>query len=76
LELLWGDFGGDYLKGGPGIDRFFGGDGNDLIDSRDGLTEHVYCGSGIDRVEADLRDIVSTDCEKVVRRSAHARAPR
>jgi len=75
-DSLWGDSGGDYLKGGPGVDRFFGGYGNDLIDSRDGLTEHVYCGPGTDRVEADLRDIVSTDCEKVVRRSAQARAPR
>ena len=62
--------GGDYLKGGLGADRFLGGYGTDLIDSRDGITEHVYCGYGTDRVEADLRDIVSTDCEKVVRRRA------
>jgi Ca2+-binding RTX toxin-like protein len=78
-DSLSGDFGGDYLKGGPGADRFFGGDGNDLIDSRDGVTEHVYCGEGTDRVEADLRDIV-IGCEKVVRRTAkppaQARAPR
>jgi Ca2+-binding RTX toxin-like protein len=79
-DLLWGDNGGDFLKGGPGADRFFGGYGNDLIDSRDGVTEHVYCGEGRDRVEADLRDIVH-DCEKVVRRpatsaSVQARAPR
>lgn len=69
-DILWGDVGGDYLKGGRGADRFLGGDGNDLVDSRDGITEHVYCGYGTDRVEADLRDIVSTDCEKVVRRRA------
>jgi Tol biopolymer transport system component len=69
-DILWGDFGGDFLKGGPGADRFLGGYGNDLVDSRDGLTEHVYCGDGTDRVEADLRDIVSSDCEKVVRRPA------
>ena len=76
-DILWGDFGGDYLKGGPGVDRFFGGYGNDLIDSRDGLTEHVYCGEGKDRVEADLRDIVSSDCERVVRRPAtQTAAPR
>ncbi|HEY8236744.1 MAG TPA: hypothetical protein VIF85_08900 [Gaiellaceae bacterium] len=76
-DILWGDFGGDYLKGGPGADRFFGGYGNDLIDSRDGLTEHVYCGDGKDRVEADLRDIVSSDCEKVIRRpAAQTPAPR
>ncbi len=76
-DILWGDFGGDYLKGGAGVDRFFGGYGNDLIDSRDGLTEHVYCGDGTDRVEADLRDIVNSDCEKVVRRPAiQAPAPR
>jgi Tol biopolymer transport system component len=75
-DVLWGDAGGDYLKGGPGVDRFFGGDGNDVIDSRDGLTEHVYCGEGNDTVQADLRDIVSPDCEKVVRKPAQARAPR
>jgi Tol biopolymer transport system component len=75
-DLLWGGGGGDYLKGGPGADRFFGGYGNDLIDSRDGVTEHVYCGEGKDRVEADLRDIVSPDCEKIVRLPAQARAPR
>jgi Tol biopolymer transport system component len=77
-DILWGGFGGDYLKGGPGADRLFGGYGNDLIDSRDGVTERVYCGEGKDRVEADLRDIVR-DCEKVVRRpanAAQARAPR
>jgi hypothetical protein len=62
--------GGDYLKGGLGADRFLGGYGNDLIDSPDGSIEHVYCGHGTDRVEADLRDIVSTDCEEVVRRRA------
>ena len=79
VDLLWGDSGGDFLKGGPGADRFFGGYGNDLIDSRDGVTEHVYCGEGTDRAEADLRDILH-NCEKVVRRPANeiaqARAPR
>jgi Tol biopolymer transport system component len=77
-DILWGENGGDYLNGGPGVDRFLGGYGNDLINSRDGLTEHVYCGEGNDRVEADLRDIVSPDCEKVVRKpaAAQARAPR
>jgi Tol biopolymer transport system component len=75
-DILWGDNGGDFLRGGPGADRFFGGYGNDLIDSRDGRTEHVYCGEGNDRVEADLRDIVHA-CEKVVRRPvAQAPAPR
>ena len=64
-------------KGGPGADRFFGGGGNDVIDSRDGLMEHVYCGFGDhDVVRADLRDIVNSDCEKVVRAPAQARAPR
>jgi Tol biopolymer transport system component len=71
-DVLWGENGGDFLKGGPGADRLFGGYGNDLIDSRDGLREHVYCGEGSDGVQADLRDIVS-DCEKVVRRTAKGR---
>jgi Tol biopolymer transport system component len=73
-DILWGENGGDYLNGGPGVDRFLGGYGNDMINSRDGLTEHVYCGEGKDTVQADLRDIVSPDCEKIVRKPAHARA--
>ena len=73
-DILWGGGGGDNLRGGPGADRFLAGYGNDLIDSRDGLTEHVYCGDGNDRVEADFRDIVHA-CEKVIRRPQTA-APR
>jgi len=57
------------VNGGPGADRFFGGYGNDVIDSRDGLREHVYCGPGTDTVKADPRDVV-TDCEHVTRRAA------
>jgi Ca2+-binding RTX toxin-like protein len=75
-DILWGEDGGDYLNGGPGVDRYLGGYGNDLINSRDGLTEHVYCGEGKDTVQADLRDIVSPDCEKVVRKPAPVRTPR
>jgi Tol biopolymer transport system component len=75
-DILWGGGGGDNLRGGPGADRFLAGYGNDLIDSRDGLTEHVYCGDGNDSVEADLRDIVHA-CEKVIRRpAAQIPAPR
>jgi Tol biopolymer transport system component len=68
-DRLWGNFGGDFIHGGPGADEMFGGDGNDLIDSRDGLREHVYCGPGIDRAKADLRDVLD-HCERVERKRA------
>jgi hypothetical protein len=68
-DSLWGDVGGDYLKGGRAADSFFGGYGDDLIDSRDGVVEHVYCGDGNDRVKGDLRDVI-IGCEHVRRQPA------
>jgi len=52
----------------PGRDRLSGGAGADwLTSSRDGRTDTVHCGGGRDIVNADLADVVRTDCEVISR---------
>lgn len=65
-DRLEGGDGDDHLIGLRGRDHFSAGDGDDVINSRDGLREKVSCGSGEDRVIADLRDRLR-DCESVSR---------
>jgi hypothetical protein len=49
------------------VDYFYGGGGNDIVQSRDvpAVKDYVSCGSGVDRVYADKADIVSVNCERV-----------
>jgi hypothetical protein len=54
----------DTLTGGPGNDRFH---------VRDGEPDHVDCGPDYDIVRADYKDVVSNDCEVVMRGRAGAR---
>jgi hypothetical protein len=68
-DRLTGGTGADFLHGGPGRDRLDGGDGNDRIAAQyDGARDRVSCGKGLDAVNADLLDTVTTDCELVSRR--------
>jgi Ca2+-binding RTX toxin-like protein len=74
-------FGDDTIVGGPGRDRISGdrhnGEcgylwckypwGNDTIYARDGEVDSIDCGAGTDTVYADAIDVVSGDCENVVR---------
>jgi RTX calcium-binding nonapeptide repeat (4 copies)/BNR/Asp-box repeat len=61
----------DLLNGGPGRDRLSGGAGADwLTSSGDGRTDTVRCGGGRDIVNADLADIVRTDCDVISRQLA------
>jgi len=53
------------LTGGDGVDVLEGGPLNDVFRARDGLPDTVLCNGGIDTVEADLQDVVSTTCENV-----------
>ena len=66
-----GGEGGDWLIEGPlneaSKDTLKAGAGDDII-----ITDHVSatknivsCGSGLDRVIADRKDVVADDCEKV-----------
>jgi Ca2+-binding RTX toxin-like protein len=66
-DRLNGGDGADVLTGGPGRDKLFGGSGNDTLRARDGERDLVSCGKGKDRVTADRKDAVVSDCEKVSR---------
>jgi predicted nucleotidyltransferase component of viral defense system len=72
FDRLSGGRGRDLLIGGSGNDRIYAdsgtdivraGSGNDRIWSRDGDLDFIFCGSGIDRVRADRRDIL-IGCER------------
>ena len=64
-DRLLGGLGADVVAGGPGRDRVEAGPGNDRIDLRDGRRDlRVKCGRGRDRVRADARDVLASDCEK------------
>jgi len=57
-DLLEGGAGNDRIDGGRGNDTIKGGGRDDNITARDGDRDQIRCGSGKDRVEADLRDVV------------------
>ena len=46
-DILVGDAGPNAMLGQPGVDRFYGGGGEDVIDARDGVRdESIQCGRG------------------------------
>jgi Tol biopolymer transport system component len=69
-DRLVGGGGNDVLDGGRYFDRLDGGAGADVIVARDGFRDRIACGAGVDRVSADLVDVVARDCERVSRRAA------
>jgi Ca2+-binding RTX toxin-like protein len=58
-----GGAGDDSIDGGEGGDELLGGAGNDTIAARDGSADAVGCGSGVDVVTDDWRDVAARDCE-------------
>ena len=70
-DLVYGNRGGDNLIGYGGdtsLDRFYGGRGNDIVQTRDvpAAKDVVSCGAGTDKVlAADKKDVVRDDCERV-----------
>jgi Ca2+-binding RTX toxin-like protein len=62
---LFGQGGRDTVDGGAGRDRIDGGAGADTLKSRDGVTDRLECGGGTDGVQAEARDDISGDCEKL-----------
>ena len=54
-----GDDGNDRITGTDGADQLFGGNGNDVIRSRDQRADRVSCGAGFDLARVDGRDLVS-----------------
>ncbi|HEV7806852.1 MAG TPA: hypothetical protein VGO80_13595 [Solirubrobacteraceae bacterium] len=77
-DSLTGAAGRDTLTDRRGRDRLSGGAGNDTIDARDATlrdrrsADRIVCGAGRDRVNADPRDTVARNCERVVKRSLRA----
>lgn len=68
-DRLYGLGGNDVLVGGPGRDQLDGGAGNDRLIVRDTDRDVVRCGPGRDTVIGDQRDVASTDCEVVLRKT-------
>lgn len=68
-DVVCGLSGNDVITGGRGSDRLFGEEGNDHFFARDGEFDVIGCGTGHDSVEADRRDLVGRDCERVRRGS-------
>lgn len=68
-DRIVGGAGADFLHGGPGRDLLDAGPGNDRVAAQyDGGRDRVLCGGGLDVVNADLLDTVSSGCELVGRR--------
>src|SRR5918994_5085834 len=70
-DNVLGDAGNDFLIDGPthesSLDKVSGGDGNDvlLVDNAPAAKDIATCGGGFDRVLADSKDLVASDCERV-----------
>ena len=64
-DRMDGGAGRDVLTGGPGRNRFSGGAGADNIRAVNERRDTIACGAGVDDVEAERRDRVARDCERV-----------
>lgn len=54
------------ITGDAGTDTVNGGDGPNVLNMRDGVAERFTCGGELDTLDADLKDALPSDCEKVV----------
>jgi hypothetical protein len=66
-DKLYGGPGSDILSGGAGADLLDAGTGNDTVNARDNVKDTIRCGPGKDTVTADKKDMVTRDCETVIR---------
>ena len=71
-DNLAADDGADVLIGGRGADFMQGGQGTDFLNSREpvgttAVADTLDCGTGLDTVEADLKDNIQPDCNEVDR---------
>jgi len=67
-DLIRSGNGDDTVTGGRGRDTIDAAGGRDVIIVRDGERDVVQCGSELDTVLADRKDVVARDCERVSRR--------
>ena len=63
-DYIKGHDGDDVISGEASSDVLDGGSGNDELKAADGAKDLVYCGTGVDTVEADSADVLY-DCETV-----------
>ncbi len=63
-DVLRGTARADKIYGKAGNDKLYGNGGNDLLVGGAG-TDTIYCGAGRDTVQAESKDVVAPDCEKV-----------
>src|SRR5215213_8329406 len=72
-DNIVGKGGNDLVSDGPNLesstDKLSAGDGNDVVGvfNDPAFKDIVACGGGFDRVFADKKDLVASDCEKVAR---------
>src|ERR671912_244793 len=70
-DNLLGEKGDDFVVDGPdrefATDRLSAGDGNDVVGvfNDPAFKDLVTCGDGLDRVFADRKDVIASDCERV-----------
>src|SRR5215218_10474870 len=70
-DNILGENGNDLVSDGPdrefSTDKLSAGDGNDVVGifNDPAFRDVVTCGSGFDRVFADKKDLVASDCERV-----------
>jgi hypothetical protein len=70
-NVLTGQGQGDRLTGGGGRDTLDGREGSDTLDALDAAPgDRLTCGGGADVALADGGDVVTGDCERVVRAPA------
>jgi hypothetical protein len=62
-DAVAGGGGDDILDGGTGRDVLSSDAGDDIVLARDGETDRISCGDGVDSVVADAQDVVAPDCE-------------
>jgi hypothetical protein len=73
-DVIHGGKGADRISGGRGADRLYGGAGNDRLSGGPGDDrlnggagkDRLRCGSGSDTALVDARDLIATDCERVL----------
>ncbi|HWC26801.1 MAG TPA: hypothetical protein VG474_09470 [Solirubrobacteraceae bacterium] len=88
-DALWALARADVTPGANGEidivgDALDGGDGDDLLRTRDGEVDRITCGPGRDRAVLDAVDVITDataanrtgSCEVVVRRAPERRSPR
>jgi Ca2+-binding RTX toxin-like protein len=64
VDRISGGIGNDRLRGGIGADHIEGGPGHDIIFARDGMTDVLDCGSGLDSAYVDAHDR-TRNCEAI-----------